>query len=184
MKVILSFFFLMGIQYSFAQAPAAKKPSGLLPPNLVSVGPAFAFGEFASTHTAGITIEYSRSRYIYGKNKTERPVLFTYALNSGLHYIFGKKVIISNYPYKYKPISWIYAMGGVMILPAPSLDINLTAGPALMLYSGSSDVGFSSKLEMNYFIGERIAISPSIQLLKTGGANAMWITGAKAGFSF
>jgi hypothetical protein len=141
-------------------------------------------GTFSASHSFGFGFEYSRCRYSYGKSQGKPIILFSYILNTGFSHFPGKKKTISNYPYIFPSNTWLYAMGGLMLLPAPSFNVSLAAGPSLMLYNKNSTFCLASKIELNYFVEKRIAISPSMQLLKQPGTNTFWIMGVKGGYCF
>lgn len=184
-KVLLFFYMFLFSITTWSQSQQKQLPaSGILRPNLVSAGLSLPLGNFSVSHTAGFGFEYSRCRYSYGKSQGKGVILFSYTLNTGISYFSGKKKIISNYPYQYPSNTWLYAMGGLMFLPAPSYNLSMTAGPSLMLYNKNSIFCLTAKIELNYFIKKKIAISPSIQLLKQPGTNTFWITGVKGGYCF
>ncbi len=152
-------------------APTEKKKS-------VSLGINIPVGNFSATHIAGFAAEYSPAQNWLGKLNAKK-IVFTY--NGGIAYYFGKKEIVSNYPYKYPGYTFIHAFGGLLYNPFKKTGISLTAGPALGIYNGNLQFNMGTKLEASYNVSTSIAIGPGILLIKEPGANALWSLAIRAG---
>jgi hypothetical protein len=179
--VITSLFFSSGI----AQNDNGKKklhPGGK--GNEISVGANIPLGNFNNTHTVGIAVEYLLSNYRFGKMDIKPVKQFGFSANAGMAYYFGKKEIISGYPYDYPGYVFVHAYAGVIYNPWKKENINLTIGPALGIYHGSTKFNIGSKLEGSYYVSERIAITPGIIMMKESGADALWTASLKATLAF
>ena len=141
-------------------------------------------GNFSSTHIVGIAAEYSLSDHRFGQMdvKPVKPVGFI--INSGIAYYFGKKEMVSGYPYKYPGYTFLNLYGGIIYNPWKKGNINFTAGPALGIYNHHTRFNIGSKLEGSYYVNKNLAVSPAIILMKEHGADAFWAATVKALISF
>jgi hypothetical protein len=184
-KSVLLLFVILIHLYSSGQEKNSHHPAPIIKKqNLISGAAVFSLGNFSSTHFAGFIVDYSRCHYGYRKSNVKLPALLSYTVNTGINYFLGKKETVSGYTYNYPGNTWLYAMGGIMVVPATSLNIGITAGPALVIYNKNNAFAFTSKLEIGYFIKKKIAVSPLLQFLKEGRATAHWIAGIKGGLAF
>jgi hypothetical protein len=149
--------------------------------NGISVGINISVGDFSSTHLIGIGVEYSPLRHTFQLLKLKH-LAFTY--NGGVAYYFGKKEIVSNNPYKYPGYIFIHAFGGLLYNPVKKTSITLSAGPALRIYNSLIRFNIGSKLELSYFINDKIAIGPGIIFMKESGTNPLWAASLKATIAF
>jgi hypothetical protein len=186
MKISFSLFYtflVISFQYSFGQVTDTKKsPLIIGKANAISVGTSFPIGDFAATHTFGFQAEYSRCRYGYGK--MQLPNKFSYLLNAGINHIRGKNVFVSSYPYRYPAYTSLHLFAGGMYFPAPSFIINISTGPAVNFYNKEINLSLGAKLETNYFIKDRLAISPALIMLKKNGSNSLWLLTTKGTWAF
>lgn len=147
----------------------------------VSASAHLPVGDFSSTHWIGIGAEVSPARYWFGIFKWKK-VRLTY--NGGLAYYLGKKEKASGYDYKYPGYFFIHAFGGVAYRPVKKATINLTTGPAIGIYNGTTRFNIGARLESTYFISTSIAIGPGIIFMKESGANPLWSAALKATYVF
>ena len=143
----------------------------------VSAGINIPVSQFSSTHLIGVGIDCSPSHNLFGIVKSKK-IALTY--NGGLSYYFGKKEMVSGYPYDYPGYIFIHAFCGVLYNPVKSGSVSLTAGPALGIYNGNTRFNFGSKLEASYYISKNIGIGPGIILMKEPGATSLWAASFKA----
>jgi hypothetical protein len=152
--------------------------------NSISAGIGIPFSEFSSTHSIGFGIDYSWSNHRYGliNEITVNPVGFT--VNVGADYYFGKKETIGPYNYNYSNYTYLHTYGGIIYNPCNKVNISLTAGPALGIYSGHSQFNFGVDLKGSYYLNKNISITPAISFMKESKSDPLWAMAIQAGFSF
>jgi len=104
--------------------------------------------------------------------------------NSGINYYLGKKEMISNYEYKYKNFTYIHAYAGAIYNPWKKGNINLTIGPATGIEDKIVEFWWGANLNGNYYVNEKIAITPGINFMKRSIANPLLAVSLKATMAF
>ncbi len=177
-KAAVFFFIIMQTVISSPAQPV--KPSGKKQKpgveHCISAGILLPLGDFSSTHLCGIAVGYQPANHWFNLLKRKQ-LAFTY--NAGLAYYFGKKEMVSGYPYKYPGYFFLHAFGGILYNPVRKLDLTLTVGPALGIYNGNSRFNIGSKLEGTYYLKNKFAVSPGIILMKENKADPLWAVSIK-----
>lgn len=150
-------------------------------PHAVSAGIVWPLGDFSSTHWAGIQADYSPSGRVFGVPQLKK---WSFTYNGGLAYYWGKKELVSNYPYRYPGYFFVHGFAGLLFRPDEKVNFTLTAGPALGLYNGNLRFNVGTKLDASFVLNEKWAIGPGILLRKEGGANALWSAAFKVTMIF
>jgi hypothetical protein len=170
---------------SIGQSQSPKKnnhPSGKQ--HTMSIGANIPIGNFSSTHSMGAGANYSWSYHRFG-GMDVRPVQpFGFTANAGGAYYFGKKEMVSGYSYDYPPFIVFHVWAGAIYNPWRKGNISLTAGPALRIYNGNTQFNIGSKLELNYYFHEKIAITPCLIFMKESGSDPLWAVSLKATMAF
>jgi hypothetical protein len=130
-------------------------------------------GVFARSHVAGAGLNYSWSNHRFGMDATQKgaPGL---VFNAGADYYFGKKIKPAGYSFHYRDYLYLHAMAGILFNTFSSGNISFTTGPALGIYNGNSELGFSVALTGNLFLTENIAVGPGIVYRKQARTEALW----------
>jgi len=152
--------------------------------NAVAVGITLPVSDFNSTHSFGIIAEYSYSNQRFGKFSASPKKKLGFTASTGIAYYFGRKEIVSNYPYKYPGFIYLHTYGGLIYTPLKSMNFIFTAGPAIGLYNGLTHFYIGSKVEGCYFISKRIALSPGISLMKKSNTDPLWSATLKVTYPF
>ena len=160
----LLFLLLIHLQMTGQQVSGKKTTAGK--DNLVTVGAEIPIGDFSSTHSSGIGIEYSRSKSRFGITSFDNKGKIAFVYGGGAAIYIGKKETISFYSYKYPAYIFIKATAGVIYNPSPKMGFIIAAGPAIGMYNGNSQFNLTSKMVGNYYISEKLAITPGIILMK------------------
>jgi hypothetical protein len=159
------------------KAPAGKRQA-------VSAGINLALGDFSSTHTGGIAVEYSRSQHRYGQLAAMPAKKWGYLIEGGLAYYFGKKETVSGYPYDYPGYYFLHVYPGLLYNTCKKGLISISAGPALGLYNGDLRFTIGGTLRGTWYINERTGITPAVLIMKEPGADPLWAASLKASFIF
>ena len=151
--------------------------------NLVALGLSFPMGAFYRTHTAGLTIDYSRSNHRFG-NDAFADKLIKFAINAAASYNVGKSATTAGYEFRYGGYFTLWAMAGIDYKPAMPVNVSLTAGPVMSIYQGSADIGAGVNLFWNYFLSKNIAVGPGISYRKHAKTDALWSGTIRASYAF
>lgn len=137
---------------------------------------------FATSHIAGAGLGYSWSRRRFGNAVSSRkPGLIA---SAGADYYVGKKITTAGYDFRFGSYLDAYLLGGAVYNFTSKAMATLSAGPGLGIYKGNSRVGVHVALHGNYFITERLAISPGIIYRTHTQENALWSIVLRAGYTF
>lgn len=180
-SAIILLIFCCSIEMANAQnnTTEEKRPAGRS--NAVSAGMDLAIGGITGTHGLGFGLEFYRSKNLFGR-LTSLPASslgFIYGLT--VDYLLGKK---DSYDVKYKSYGFIQACGGFVLNAGLNANIGLTAGPSASIYANSTLLGIGIRINGNFYLANRIGLSPSLLLLKQSGINTIWITSIKGSFAF
>jgi len=134
--------------------------------NLVSLGVKIPLGDFSSTHSSGIGIDYLRCKNRFGITSDNSKGKIAFVYGGGAAIYIGKKETISFYSYKYPAFIFIKAIAGFLYTPGPKTGFTVTAGPAIGMYDGNSQFNLTGKLDGSYYFSEKLAITPGIILMK------------------
>ena len=151
--------------------------------NAVALGLSFPVGVFNRTHTAGLTLDYSRSNHRYG-NDAFAGKLIKFAMNGGVGYNVGKSTTTAGYEFRYSGYFMMYAAAGIDYKPANPVNISLTAGPMMSIYKGSADFGAGVNLFWNYFLSKNIGVGPGISYRTHSKTDALWSGTIRASYAF
>ena len=182
MKWLLSLVAVIFIIPACAQSfrkPDVKKER----PNSIGFSLSIPMGYFSSTHTIGFVADYTRTTRSFLKDSLDFK-LIRFAMNGGASYHGGKRVTTAGYEFTYEGYINIYAMAGIDCKPADPIVINLTTGPVLSIYEGSSEFGFGVNLLANYFISPMVAAGPGIQYRKFAETDALWSAIFRISYNF
>jgi hypothetical protein len=152
--------------------------------NAASFGIAIPTGMFNSSHSIGISAAYSYSNNKFGNFNSVPVKKIGFTANTGITYLFGKKETVSNFRYKYPGYAFLHAFGGIRYSPVKSGNLNFTAGTAVGFYNSLTAFFIGSKLEADYFVAKRIAISPGISMMKKSSTNPLWFVSLKSNIVF
>jgi hypothetical protein len=180
--IIFSCLVSMGVKAQTTGQNPARQPSSAKN-NALSFGLSFPMGAFNRTHTGGVFIDYFRSKHRYG-NDVLADKFIGFAMNSGVSYNVGKSTPVTGYEFRYGGYFTIYAMAGIDYKPAIPVNISLTAGPAMSIYEGSTDIGAGVNLFWNYFLSKNIAVGPGICYRKNSKTDALWSGTIRASYAF
>jgi hypothetical protein len=158
-----------------------QQPKGMS--NAVALGLSFPVGVFNRTHTAGLTLDYSRSNNRYG-NDAFAGKLIKFVMNGGVGYNVGKSTTTAGYEFRYGGYFMMYAAAGIDYKPAKPVNISLTAGPVMSIYKGSADLGAGVNLFWNYFLSKNIAVGPGISYRTHSKTDALWSGTIRASYAF
>ncbi len=172
MKILLFILWCVWtIQVCSQTRMAEKEPAGEQS-IIIGVAGIIPLGEFSSTHYPSVGVDCSPSHSFQAAK--QKRIAFTW--NGGLAYYVGRKENVNGYSYKYPNFFFIHAFGGIRYHPVKRIDLNLTAGPGLGIYSGKPRFNPGSKLELGYRLCPRFVIGPGIILIKEPGADPLWST--------
>lgn len=183
-RLLLIFIYCLTITTTLGQVRGSKikLPKGFQ--KIISFGANLPVGNFSNTHFWGIGVEFSISKYRYGQMavKPEQAISFFYTL--GIDYYFGKKETVSNYPYNYPGYTFINLYPGLIYNTDKKINISLTAGPALGIYNGTTQLNIGTTLSGTYYLNEKIGITPSLVLMKESGADPLLVVSLKGTWAF
>lgn len=163
-----------------AESAIAKSKS-----HLFSAGAEIPIGNFSNTHLPGIGIEYSGSKNRFGIFSAADIKKIAFVYSSGAAIYFGRKEVVSLYPYKYPAYIFIKTNAGVLYKTGAQSGVTISAGPAMGIYNGNTRFNLNSKLEGHYFLNEKLAITPGIILQKEiSVANLLISVSIKASLAF
>ncbi|MBM3415577.1 MAG: hypothetical protein FJY20_03830 [Bacteroidetes bacterium] len=150
----------------------------------IAAGGHLPAGIFHETHFPGISagIEYSKHRF--GKFDSLHENKWAYILGSRLDYYPGRKEEKSGYSFSYSDYFVFHISGGVMYNPVTSVNIRLTAGPALSYYKKTIRFNISSALHSSWYFSPKWGISPGILMITETGARPLWSGSLTANYCF
>lgn len=151
--------------------------------NAVALGFSLPIGTFNRTHTAGITVDYSRSNHRYGKDAIDAK-LINFVVNAGVGYHAGKSTAVSGYEFRYGGYFTLYTSAGIDYKPAIPVNITFTAGPVMSIYQGNTEIGAGVNFFWSYFISKNIAIGPGLCYRKQSKTDALWSGTIRASHAF
>lgn len=175
MQKILLFFLFFIIHFSKTHAQAN---------NSVSPGVNIPIGEFAQTHIAGISADYSWSRHRLGELNNLPGKAIGFIADGGIDYYLGKKETVAGYEFKYGGYLYLHTFAGGIYNLTKKMNVSLTAGPTLGFHKGHTDFGFGVNWRASYYFSEKIAITPGLIYMKHKEANALWSISIKATDTF
>jgi hypothetical protein len=152
----------------------------------LSVGLDIPVGDFFHTHWMGAGADYSWSNNRLGVLEIMPVKLLGFIANGGVDYYFGKKEIISSYPYKYPGYLYLHTYAGVICNPGKKTNIYLTAGPAISFYDGNVALAYGVNLAGSVYIfhNQKIAVTPGINFIKEKNADLIGSAFLKATLAF
>lgn len=177
-KIYLPFLLLLFVYAATAQREKSKMT---MTPSVISAGVLAPIGEFSNTHLWGVAAEYSSAiKWIRGNKPHNSKTWIAY--NGGIAYYFGKEETVSGYKYRYPAFIFIHTHAGLLYAGLHKMQLELTAGPGLGIYDGTTRFNLGAKLEARYAIGT-IQLGPSLILMKEKSADPLWSAGLKGYFS-
>lgn len=140
----------------------------------ISAGVILPVGTFSETHWAGISLqgEYSRSRF--GKMNTKPKKLVDYFLSTGTDFYFGKKEMVSSYPFTYAGYFILNTNAGLICNTGKQSNIRLGAGPAMSLYKKTPRFNISSSIAGSWYLSKTTGITAGLQMIQETGAHPLW----------
>jgi hypothetical protein len=182
-------FLLTGCMYTVVslaqtnkQAVTTAQPSKAMS-NKLSLGLSFPIEAFNRSHSTGIALEYLRSQNRFGQNSLTSP-LIKFVMNGGISYHPGRTTATAGYPFSYGSYLNIYTLIGIDYKPSVPININLTTGPLISIYKGNTDLGAGINLFSDYYLSDRIAVSPGLLFRKFGKTDALWSGTIRASYAF
>ena len=151
--------------------------------NAIGVGLSFPMGVYGRTHTAGLTLDYSRGAHRYGNDILPSKSI-GFAMNGGVSYSGGKSAPTAGYEFRYGGNLIVHAAAGIDYAPAMGVNIGLLAGPVMNIYEGSVAAGLGVNLFWNYFISKTIAVGPAISYRVQAKTDALWLGSIRASYAF
>jgi hypothetical protein len=152
--------------------------------NSISTGFDIPLGKFSDTHSFGGGIDYSWSNHRFGKMDITPQNPFGFIVNTGGDYYTGKKETIGIYAYDYPSYINLHTYCGVIYNSDNKVNINLTAGPTLGIYSGTADFGLGANLSGNYYLNKNIAITPVLVFMNNFDAVPFWVVSIRVSYVF
>lgn len=151
----------------------------------VSAGINITIPEFSQTHSYGLGARFSWSKHRFGLMEKKPTKPFGFIADGGIDYYFGKKEIVSGYPYQYNGFTYIHTYAGIIYNLCKRGNFNLTTGPALGLEGGVTTFFWGINLNGAYYVKEKIAIAPSLHFMKDPESYDPLISGSiKVSFAF
>ena len=143
---------------------------------VLSVQAVMPVGEFAGSHTVGAGVDFSmehhhENRFIY------------FIAGAGANHYLGKKVEVSNYPYKYPGYTFVHLSGGAYAQPGDFI-VRAMVGPALGFYNGNTRFNIAGRFELNYKLNDELLLGSVLNLMKEPRANSLWSAGLKVSMRF
>lgn len=161
--------------------PAASRPHGR--DHSASFDLHAPVGDFGKSQFIGAGISYSWSHHRFGRDIKAKLLGLTF--NGGGDYYLGKKVTIANNPFHYGDYLYLYAAAGLMANTGENGNISLTAGPAMGLYRGNSDWGWTTRLFGTYYFRENIAVGPGVSYKKQDReTHSLWTVSLRVSYIF
>ncbi len=152
--------------------------------NAVSTGFAIPIHNFSNTHFAGATLQYSISKYRFGILKKKPVHSIGLTANGGASYFLGKKERVVSHDYRYPPYIHFHLHAGAIYNPKEKINIQLTAGPGVSLYNGTTRFTIGTGLEGNYFFNGNVALSAGLFLMKEHYSDPLYFGALKAKYTF
>lgn len=180
-SAIILLIFCCSIEIANAQNNTAKESRSAGKSNAVSAGIDLAIGGITATHGLGFGLEFYRSKNLFGRQASLPASSLGFIYGLSVDYLLGKK---GNYDVKYKGYGFVQACGGFVLNAGLNANIGLTAGPSASIYANSTLLGLGIRMNGNFYLANRIGLSPSLLLLKQSGINAIWIASIKGSFAF
>ncbi|HEX4876363.1 MAG TPA: hypothetical protein VFV31_06795 [Chitinophagaceae bacterium] len=158
-----------------------KAPVSTLKKNLISVGASLPAGDFATTHTAGISLEYMRCENgIDNNNSKKERNKFRFIYGAGTAWYKGKKVTVSQYAYNYPRFLTAYSLGGVSYTATKNFHLFAAAGPGIGIYSGDASFWLTGKMEGLYFFSQKFGAATGFTLHQQLKADPLLVLSLKA----
>lgn len=158
-----------------------KVPVPTFKKNLISVGLGLPAGDFAATHTAGISLEYMRCENGFDNtNSIKEGNKFQFIYGAGAAWYLGKKATISQYPYNYPRFLTAYSLGGLSFTASKNIRLLAAAGPGIGIYSGDASFWLTGKMEGLYFFSQRFGAASSFILHQQLKADPLLVLSLKA----
>lgn len=170
---------LFGYGQAFSQVAGSTAGAD----HAVSFAAHVPLGVFARSHIAGAGLHYAWSHHRFGRiTAPAKPVGL--AFQAGADYYLGKKITTAGHDFRYNRYLYFHAAAGVLVNPFAHVNLSLTAGPTVGIYSGKADAGLGVNLYGSYFISEKIAIGPGVTYKKHAQADALWTGVVRVSYIF
>ncbi|MBL7726026.1 MAG: hypothetical protein JNK27_17935 [Chitinophagaceae bacterium] len=178
------FLLLLSASFCFSQSGPEKKLTPCGKRNLIAAGITIPLGDFSNTHFGGFNTVYAWSKNRFGRLTTLPAKKIGFTANSGIAYYFGKKETIGTGSYQYPAYIFLHIYAGAMYNADEKVNICLTAGPAAGIYNSNTQFNAGVSLQCNYYVSDKIAITPGLIMMKETRSDPIWSGSVRAAMVF